>query len=111
MENLRKRVDVTLINNKKDHIRCVNIPNLISQKIFSKNFVVVYQIKPVLTLSKPIYVGFTTLELSKLLMYKFHYQYPKNIFDAKLLFTNTESLVYKSKKKMIMKNALKAESC
>ena len=62
-----------LINNHKDYVRCVSKPNFISQKIFDKNFVVVHQIKSVLTLNKPLYVGFHILKLSKLLMYKFHY--------------------------------------
>ena len=39
-------------------------------------------------------MGFSVLELSKLLMYKFHYEHVKYKFDAKLLFTNTDSLVY-----------------
>ena len=71
--------------------------NFISQKIFSKNLVAVHKIKPLLTLDKPIYVGFSILDLKKLLMYEFHYQYIKNKFDTKLLFTDTDSLVYEFK--------------
>ena len=97
MENLRKRINVELINNAKDYVKCVSRPNFISQKIFSKNFVAVYKIKPVLTLNKPIYVGFSILEMSKSLMYEFHYNYIKNEFDDKLLLTNTYSLVYEIK--------------
>ena len=67
------------------------------KKIFSKHFVAVHRIKPVLTFNKPIYVGFSILELSKLLMYEFHYKYIKNTFNAKLLFTDTDSLVYEIK--------------
>ena len=59
MENLRKRVTVKLINNSKDYVRCVSKPNLILQKIFTKNFVAIHQVKPVLILNKPIYVGFS----------------------------------------------------
>ena len=76
-ENIRKRINVKLVNNSKDYLRCVSKPNFISQKIFDKNFVTIHQMKPVLTLNKPIYVGFIILELSKLFMYKFHYKYDK----------------------------------
>ena len=99
MENLRKRICVELINNAKDYVRCVSRPTFVSQKIFTKNFVAVHRIKPVLTLNKPIYVGFSILELSKSLMYEFHYKHIKNKFDAKLLITDTDSLVYEIKTK------------
>ena len=69
MENLRKRICLKLINNAKDYVRCVSRPSFVSQKIFSKNFVAADKIKPVLTLNKPIYEGFSILELSKSLMY------------------------------------------
>ena len=86
-----------MINDKKAYTRCVNKPNFISQKIFDKNFVAVHCAKTVLTLNKPIYVGFSILELSKLLMYQFHYDYVLKAFDAKFLFTDTDSLVYEIK--------------
>ena len=64
---------------------------LFHKKIFSKNFVAIHEIKPVLTLDKPNYVGFSILDLSKSLTYKFHYGYVKRKFSADLLFTHTVS--------------------
>ena len=75
MENIRERISVKLINNSKDYLRCVSKTNFISQKIFDKNFIGFHQIISVLTLNKPIYVGFIILELSKSLTNKFHYDY------------------------------------
>ena len=86
-----------MINNAKDCVRSISKPSFISQKIFSKNFVAIHKIKPVLTLNKPIYVGLSMLDLSKVLMYEFHYKYIKSKFDAKLFFTDTGSLVYEIK--------------
>ena len=97
MENLRKRINVKLIINSKDYVRCISKPTFFSLKIFSKNFVAIYEIKPVLILNKQIYVGFSILDLSKLSMYEFNYKDIKSKFDAKLLFTDTDSLVYEIK--------------
>ena len=90
MENLRKIINVKLVNNAKDYVKCISKPSFVSQKIFSKNFVAIHEIKPVLTLNKPIYVGISILDLSKLLMSEFHSKYIKNKLDAKLLFTDTD---------------------
>ena len=89
MENLRKRINIKLVNNAKDYLKCVRRTTFVSQKIFSRNLIAVHKIKPVLILNKPIYVGFSILELSKLLMYEVHYEYFKKQYDAKLLFTDT----------------------
>ena len=97
MENIRKGINVRLVNDSREYLKCVSKPNLISQKIFDKNFIPVHLMETILTLNKPIYVGFCILELSKLLMYKFHYHYICNNFDARLLFTDTDSLVYEIK--------------
>ena len=88
---------VKLVNNVKDYVKCISKPSFVSQKIFSKNFVAIHEIKPVLTLNKPIYVGFSILDLSKYFMYEFHYKDIKSKFDAKLLFTHRDSLVYEIK--------------
>ena len=94
IENQRKRMNVKLINDKGAYQKCVKKPNFISQKIFDKNFVAVHCAKTILTLNKLIYLGFCILELSKLSMYQFHYDYVLKTFDAKLLFTDGDSLVY-----------------
>ena len=94
MENLRKRINLRLVNNAKDYKKCVSKPSFVSRKIFNKDFLAVHKIKPVLTLAKPIYLGFSIFDSRKLLMYEFHYNYIKREYDAKLLlFTDTESLV------------------
>ena len=64
MENLRERISVKIVVNEKDYLKYTSKPTFISTKIFDKNYVTIYRIKPVLTLNKPIYVGFTALELS-----------------------------------------------
>ena len=94
MEDLRKRVNVKLVNNRRDYVKCVSRPTFVSQKILSRNLVAIHKVKPVLLLNKPIYLGFCVLELSKLLMYDFHDNCFKMNYDAKLLFTDTDSLVY-----------------
>ena len=91
-------MNVKMVSDKKTYQKTVNKPNFISQKIFDKNFVAVHCAKKVLTLNKPIYVGFTILELSELLMCRFHYNYVLKIFNnVKLLFIDTASLVLEIK--------------
>ena len=68
-------------------------------KIFDNNLVVIRKSKVALKLNKPAYIGMCILELSKILMYEFHYDYSKNKYDNKsrLLFTVTDSLMYEIK--------------
>ena len=47
MENLRKRINLKLVNNARDYKKYVSKTSFVSQKIFNKNFVAVYEIKPV----------------------------------------------------------------
>ena len=107
MEILRKIINVRLVNNKKDFSKYTSRPTHISQKIFDKNYAAIHEIKPVLTLNKPIYAKFTVLELSKWLMYDFHYNFIIKHFDAKLLFTDTYSLTYEIKSEDVYEEVFK----
>ena len=96
MENLRKRKNVKLITEIQRLNKYVSKPGFVSSKIFNDNLVAVHNVKEQLVLNKPVYVGFCILDLSKWLMYDFHYGYTKNKYGekAQLLFTDTDSLCY-----------------
>ena len=97
MENIRNRVDVKLVNTKEKLRKLVAKPNLKGPpKIFSENLVSVHMRKTSLTMNKPIYLGMCILDLSKIIMFDFHYNYIKSKYadKAKLLFTDTDSLMY-----------------
>ena len=64
-ENLQERINVRLINNTEDLLKSISRTTYNAHKIFDKHFAAIHEIKPVLILSKPIYFGFTVLELSK----------------------------------------------
>ena len=97
MENIRKRIDVRLVTDSKKLIKWASKPTYVSSKIFNENLVAVHKIKETITLNRPAYVGMCILDLSKVLMYDFHYNYIKNKYGdkARLLFTDTDSLTYK----------------
>ena len=61
IENFLKRISVKVVNNGRNFLKHVSKPTFVSAKIFDKNYAAVHKIKPVLTLNKPIYVGFTVL--------------------------------------------------
>ena len=107
MENLRKRINMRLVANQKDFLKYTSKPTHITHKIFGKNYAAIHEIKPVLTLKKSIYVGFTVLELRKLLMYDFHYNFVKKHFDAELLFTDTGSLAFEIKSENVYEEFFK----
>ena len=69
-----------------------------SQKILDSDLVKIRK-SEVITLNKPGYVGMCILDLSNVLMYEFHYEYIKNEYgnNSRLLFTDTDSLMYKIK--------------
>ena len=106
MENIRKRVDVRLVTSKEKLLKLASKPTYVSSKIFNENLVAVHKIKETLTLNRPAYVGMCILDLSKTLMYDFHYNYIKNKYGdkAKPLFTDTDSLTYEIETKDVYKD-------
>ena len=73
MENLRNRINAKLLNNEKHYSKCTSKPSYMLHKIFGNNLVTICESRLLLKLNKPAYIGMCTLELSKVLMYKFHY--------------------------------------
>ena len=96
MENIRNRVNVKLVNAGEQFKKLASKPNYESRKIFNENLVSVHMKKTSLTMNKPVYLGMSILDLSKTLMFDFHYKYikPKYGSKAKLLFTDTDSFIY-----------------
>ena len=100
MENIRNRVNVKLVNTGEQFKKLTAKPNYESRKILNdndnENLVSVHMKKTSLTMNKPVYLGMSILDLSKTVMFDFHYRYikPKYGNKAKLLFTDTDSFLY-----------------
>ena len=99
-EDLRKRIDIRIVTRQPEAERCCALPNFDSFKILNSDATMVKMRRSCIRWLKPTYVGFTVLELSKLHMYKFHYEHMVPLYtrndkcQAKLLFTDTDSLCY-----------------
>ena len=106
MENLRKRQNIKLVTDFNKFKKETSKPTFIHGKIFNEKLVALHNIQEQLCLNKPVYVGFSVLEISKTLMYNFHYGFIKNNYNenAKLLYTDTDSLLYEVKTENIMKD-------
>ena len=112
MENLRKRINVRLVNKEEDFLKYTSKATYITHKMFGKDYAAIHEIKPVLILDKPIYVGFNVLNLSKWKMYDFHYNFNKKNINAELLFTDMFIMFIKNVyKEMFIKNFLSGKIC
>ena len=101
MENVRNRVNIDLVCDFNKQKKLVAKPTFLRAKVINQDLVMIEMMKKRLTLSKPIYTGFCILELSKTLMYDFHYNNIVSRYgeQATLLFTDTDSLCYEIKTK------------
>jgi len=95
MENVRNRKDVRFPKDLKQLRKLTASPKLYSYRIFKENLAAIELLKTSVVLNKPVYTGFTVLELSKLLMFQFWYHCLKPLYGDKvrLLYTDTDSLI------------------
>jgi hypothetical protein len=96
MENKRKRVNVKIVNNAKKAEELICLPNCETFHRLGKELCTFLMKNRMVYLDRPIYCGFTVLELSKLSMYRFHYDQIRKWYGnrAKLILTDTDSLYY-----------------
>ena len=91
MENIRNRVDVKLVNNREKGEKLAAKPNFRHCTILDENLIAVHMKRTKLTFNKPVYCGMAILDISKTLIYDFHYGYilPQNMEKIK----NSSSLI------------------
>ena len=97
IENIRKRQNITLFDDRAKAVKLTSRPNFDRATIFDRNLIAVHMKKTEVFFNKPVYVGQAILDLSKTLMFDFHYNYIQKKYGhncAKLLFTDTDSLMY-----------------
>ena len=95
MENIRKHRNIKLATNKDKYLRTVMKPNFKSGVLFGESLMGCEMGRTKVVMKKPIYLGQTILDLSKIVMYEFHYDYMKPKFkDFQLCYMDTYLLVY-----------------
>lgn len=104
VENLRNRVDIKLVNHWRGRYGAKSLiskPNFKRRTIFNENLVAIEMERTNITINKPIMVGIAILEISKTLMYEFHYDFMHKKYhpdQCKLMYTDTDSFVYSLQK-------------
>ena len=96
MENIRDHKDMKLVTSDKKYQKYVMKPNFKDGHPFSKHLFAAKMGKREITMNKPVYLGQAILDVSKMLMYEFHYNYmrPKYGSKVKLCYMDTDSFVY-----------------
>ena len=99
MENIRKHKDIKLVTNKKAYLRNVMKPKFKSGVLFGENLMGCEMGKTKVVMNKPVYLEQVILDMSKIIMYEFHYDYmkPKYGNNLTLCYMDTDSLVYNIK--------------
>ena len=97
IENIRKHRNIKLVTTEEKYLRTVMKPNFKSGVLFGENLMGCEIGKIKVVMNKPVYLGQVILDLSKIVMYQFHYDYmvPKyGLEKLKLCYMDTDSLVY-----------------
>lgn len=96
MENVRKRIDMQLVSSDTRLQKLVNRPTFKHATSYNENLSAVSLTKNIVNFNKPLYIGFAVLEVSKTLMYDYHYNVMKRHYSDKitLMYTDTGKLFY-----------------
>ena len=100
MGNIRKHRDIKLVTTDKKISKLVSEPNYHTINIISEDLSIIEMKKTKVKMNKPIYLGLSLLEISKILMYEFWYDYmkPKYGNDVKLCYMDTDSFIMNIKR-------------
>ena len=95
MENVRKHRDIKLVTTNKKRSQLVSEPNYHTTKWFSESLLATEMKKIKIKMNKPVYLGFSILEINKTLTYEFWYDYmkPKYGDKVKLCYMDTDSFI------------------
>ena len=95
IENVRKHRNIKLVTTERRRNYLVSEPNFHTTKFFTENLLAIKMKKTEILMNKPVHLGLSILELSKILMYEFWYDYvkPKYGEKAKLCYMDTDSFI------------------
>ena len=99
MENIRKHRNIKLVNNEEEYLKNVMKPNFKSGTLLGPDLMGCEMGKVRVVMNKPVYLGQAILDLTKTIMYEFHYHYmiPKYGDRLKVCYMDTDSLIYSIK--------------
>ena len=95
MENIRKHRDIKLVTTDRKRSKLVSEPNYHTFNLISEELPIIEMKKTKVKMDKPIYLGLSILEISKILIYEFWYDYmkPKYNDNVRLCYMDTDSFV------------------
>ena len=106
MENVRKHRDIKLVKTDKKRNKLVSEPDFHTMKLIDNNLAIIEMTKVKVKMNKPIYLGLSILDISKITMYEFWYDYVKSKYEdkARPCYMDTDSFVVNIKTKDFYKD-------